>query len=519
MTAPGGLLDFFALEAAEYLDRLDSLVTGAPGTGPDLEAVHRQARALRGSATMARATVVAELAGALERFARALRDGHGAWQPAAHQGPIVSTVDELRTLVRKVRMLDGSDAARAQGLVAELERLTPTAPATAARPVTPSRGFAFLASELDDLAAAVALLRTRPNDPAALPPLAERVRRLRGIAALREVPPVGEVIEGVERALKPLELGNARFGEATDAVLGSAFELLRQASASLKAGERPATEGPAVAAFVDALHALDRPDAAGDRIVPIAELFFQDGGPTVVSRAEHPPTSLGDRFRLEVVSLAEHLRRLVGDAKESRDAVSQDRLGRELRAGLTALQHVADSFGERVVAAFAERLAAGASQLAPANLEAIGEAARLLADPSTPATDVVRGLATLGITPTGTARTVSPTPLANAPVSATPISATPVATAAIATPTAGAALHDALSAGIAGLGALERTPLATPSDVHDETIVPIDRLVYRGRAALERALELRDAIKRRGDGGTDAELAELFDLLDLVGAE
>jgi hypothetical protein len=52
----------------------------------------------------------------------------------------------------------------------------------------------------------------------------------------------------------------------------------------------------------------------------------------------------------------------------------------------------------------------------------------------------------------------------------------------------------------------------------DATIVSIDDLLYRGRAALERAIEVRDLIRLSG-GNTDEALAELFDLLDLAAAD
>ena len=46
----------------------------------------------------------------------------------------------------------------------------------------------------------------------------------------------------------------------------------------------------------------------------------------------------------------------------------------------------------------------------------------------------------------------------------------------------------------------------------------IDDLLYRGRAALDRAIEVRDLIRLSG-GNTDEALAELFDLLDLAAAD
>jgi hypothetical protein len=46
--------------------------------------------------------------------------------------------------------------------------------------------------------------------------------------------------------------------------------------------------------------------------------------------------------------------------------------------------------------------------------------------------------------------------------------------------------------------------------------VPIGVLLYRGRAAIERCIEIRDQV-RGADGPVDAEtLGELFDLLDLA---
>jgi len=80
----------------------------------------------------------------------------------------------------------------------------------------------------------------------------------------------------------------------------------------------------------------------------------------------------------------------------------------------------------------------------------------------------------------------------------------------------GDALHDLLERGIVGLSGLEDEPLAEPLAMADDVTVPIEDLVYRGRDALERAIELRDVIRQ--DGGTPdaAMLAELFDLLELA---
>lgn len=78
------------------------------------------------------------------------------------------------------------------------------------------------------------------------------------------------------------------------------------------------------------------------------------------------------------------------------------------------------------------------------------------------------------------------------------------------------ALGDLLDRGIRSLGMLPQTPLSNPVTLAEQAPVPIDVLLYRGRAAIERAREIRDAI-RRGGGVADAEtLGELYDLLDLA---
>ena len=85
------------------------------------------------------------------------------------------------------------------------------------------------------------------------------------------------------------------------------------------------------------------------------------------------------------------------------------------------------------------------------------------------------------------------------------------------TPAAGAAaLGDLLDRGIRTLGTLPQTPLSNPVTLAEQPPVPIDVLLYRGKAAIERAREIRNAIQRSG-GAVDAEaLGELYDLLDLA---
>src|SRR2546427_2739271 len=75
--------DFFALEAGEYLERLDGML--AQGDSPSADEIVRLARALRGSALMANQPAIARAAAGLEVLARAVREGRRAWDPQTQQ--------------------------------------------------------------------------------------------------------------------------------------------------------------------------------------------------------------------------------------------------------------------------------------------------------------------------------------------------------------------------------------------------------------------------------------------------
>jgi len=133
MTSPDGLLHYFVLEATDYIDRLDSLVTAAGDEGPDASAFGRYARNLRGSATMSRQMGIAELSSALERLARALRNRAIRWDVGL-SGAVVSAIDDLRILVRAIRIPGADENARVRARVEELARLIPASVSSFATP-------------------------------------------------------------------------------------------------------------------------------------------------------------------------------------------------------------------------------------------------------------------------------------------------------------------------------------------------------------------------------------------------
>ena len=117
---PLGMSDFFALEAGEYLERLDGLL--AKGDNPGADEIVRLARALRGSALMASQHAIARTAGGLEALARAVREGRRAWDPQTQQLALRG-VDDLKIFVRRAGSWTDADTAKAEALAAELEQV------------------------------------------------------------------------------------------------------------------------------------------------------------------------------------------------------------------------------------------------------------------------------------------------------------------------------------------------------------------------------------------------------------
>lgn len=561
MTAPGGFLDFFILEASDYIEQIDAQLLGGEA-GIDAEALQRIARALRGSATMARRAPLAEIATGLERVGRALRERQLEWSPGL-RGVLVAAVDDLKILLRNVRSWSTADDERARTRIDELVRHAPSPAATPAASPTTAGHDSYLATEAANIGAGLELLATRPSDRDAATNVLRRVRALRGIASVKDHPSLADVLEASEQAAHPLELGEPTLSPERVALLGTAATLLRNIAVAMRGGGALDQSSPDLTRFAAALEAMQERETGADRVVPIAELFFQDGGDTVVESAANPPTSPAERFRLEVVSQGEHLRRVVGDARTARDELARDRVRRALRQALRALRQAAESFGERDVAEFVAEHSDAVVQLDARALDSLDDVATLLAQPAASGGSLRERLASMqqarqaGAAP----RAASVAPPAPAPVvpRPVPVTATPpsmprsstpsrtltpaISSSVIAPPSlqpqqrdrpaaaavasaastvvtsvaAGAgALVDLLDSGIRNLGVLRTTPLTAPITISEQPPVPIDRLLYRGRAAIQRAHEIRGEV-RDAQGTVDQEkLQELFDLLDLA---
>src|SRR5947208_11355111 len=378
MTPPGkplGMSDFFALEAGEYLERLDSLLQQSET--PRADEFVRWARALRGSALMANQQATAKAAAGVESLARALREGRRPWD-AHTQQLAVRAIDDLKIFVRRAANWSEADSAKAEALAAQLDQLAgrPSAQVRAAealgldagaRPFVAREGAA-IASALDRAAQA---LRANPlaHDP--LQHVLRALQGLRGLAALSDLPPLPDLLEGIERAiaeLSPSGLGPPAnvaelFQTAATAIARSARDVAERG--------RPDPEGAEFRKFAELLVQSMESEPG---VVSIGALYYNDSGPHLVSRGVPVarPSTLG---RLELVSHGEHLRQ-AADSLERAPSTTQ----RELRAHTlgSTFRALANAGGGILADRVAEFAVAARDALA--NGSAVGHAAAFAAE-------------------------------------------------------------------------------------------------------------------------------------------
>src|SRR5436189_2839217 len=240
---PLGMSDFFALEAGEYLERLDGML--AQGDSPSADEIVRLARALRGSALMASQPAIARAAAGLESLARAIREGRRPWEPGVKQ-MAVRAVDDLKIFVRRVAAWTDADTAKAEALALQLEQMAgrPSAQVRAAEALgldAGARAFvaregAAIASALDRAAKA---LRANPlaHDP--LQHILKALQPLRGLAALNDLPPLPDLLEGIERSINEVSRTS---GAPAPAMGDTIAELFQMAATSIAHAAREVAE-------------------------------------------------------------------------------------------------------------------------------------------------------------------------------------------------------------------------------------------------------------------------------------
>lgn len=481
MTTANDSLNFFVLEAGECLERLDATLASAGPTGPDAVEFVRHARTLRGAALMHRLSAMAELAAGVERAGRSLRDGSVRWSPAV-AAALVAAVDDLKILLHNLRIWGPNEEARAARRLGDLARIVPV---EVERPQTPApgpgsteAGLAFLAREAMETATALEALDNSAGASAqgALDAALGHVHTLRGVAAVHDVPPIPEVLEAVDRAARAIAVTQSAPTAAQMSLFAAAAALLRRTASDLRSLGRSEPATVEERRFQAARDALATATANADHIVPISELFYTDERGGVVSRSASPPTTPADRFRLEVVSLAEHLRGLVREAQTAGTRQVSDRTVTELRGALQSVRNAAESFGEQDVSDFLGTFTEGHPVFDFLTLNAINDLVALLTEPtataaalSTRMAELARGRAldsgiAQGLRPAGASR--------RAPAAAAhPAVPGRAATVAAPAPAAAPAPVDASPAGHGTRAPSGRERMRTPTGVQLQALL------------------------------------------------
>ncbi len=366
MNARMGLKEFFAMEASEYLERLDAVVS-ASGQ-PDKEEFVRLARALRGSALMANEQHIGEVAAGLENLARAVREERVPWD-AGNKQIATSAVDDLKILVRAVGEWTDEEETKAREVATELNSAAGSAVAEAARKEEEKEGLdsgtrAFIARESATVASTLdqtskQLLRETPH-PEQLEELVKTMQPLRGLAGLPDLSPVPEVLDGVERAIAvakkavddPSDLAQL-FDVAARALTNAAQEITASGAA------RP--DSPEAREFARRFGAML--DVAGE-VVPIQDLYYDDIGPHILSAGTQVAVP-GRLARLELVAHGEHLKQAADELERAQWDTQREMRALALTSTFRSLMIAGGGPLENAVARFAREASAALTRGAP----------------------------------------------------------------------------------------------------------------------------------------------------------
>ncbi|MEO5826094.1 MAG: Hpt domain-containing protein [Gemmatimonadales bacterium] len=297
--------DFFVLEAAEYVNDLNQLVSQREP--PDAERLVRGARALRGAALMAGLGTFARASASLESIARGVRDHELAWDPHARRG-WQEGLAALRGLVGRATIWAADDDRQALALSERLERIaggqaTPEILPPQAAALTPgvrafiARESVLIAGSLEEAARALAPV----PPPAALAAVLERMRALRGLGASTDLTPLPELLDAMEVATRTLLDDHPAPLDAASVFTDAAHALGEMARGIAASGRVTA---PAALDSV-ARRLLSSYTSEAD-VVLIASLA-PDGADSVIHRGALPPQADTDPLPVELVSVGDHL--------------------------------------------------------------------------------------------------------------------------------------------------------------------------------------------------------------------
>jgi hypothetical protein len=480
-----GLLDFFVLEASDYIDRLQRLVATDDPQGPDSATLLKLARGLRGSAVMARLGSFADAASGLERGARLLHEGRIAWTHGL-AAAVTESIAELRGLVPMARLWGESHDQRARTAGGRLSSVLDAVerhgelmqsggmPAQAPAPAEPNSAVTAFFDRIDHGA----------NAPATPSPMSS------------PVPPTPVAMRSDE-------------------------------SASVG---RPARDS------------LASPDTHMP-IVPIASLAPSHDLDAVVYRAPNPPVTFAQRFITDVSPLIASLRARLAPLRQGATQEASADMMAAFRPVLVSLRDTAASYQHEDIRVFCDGVLTAQAPLPAPAAGALDTALTVILQQDLSPHLRAQRLAELRrvvFASTPLSSGVSSSDAASRPNgSFTPRNRTPVLATVIPTPTTmrptppaprGRELNSLLSTSLEKVRELDVTPLdliaitegsgppSASAPDGEPDVVPIDALLYRGPRALSRARHIVGQLRSAGDPHDDALISELLDLVDLAGS-
>ncbi len=459
------LTDFFIQEATEYLDRI---VEALEDRGEDsIDRIRRLARALRGSARMTDQEAIAEAAGAVQALAADVIAGRRHFDAEA-QGTLREALVQIRQMIETAHSPPEDQRSRARDLVDQLGR-----PATTIPPVGEGQRLRrYLGTELrglaTDLGEAIAVLERDPRNRQPLKNLLRRIRPLRGVQGIDQIPAVGPALAAVEEVILRIADTSATVGPGHLVLFRRARQALEDVATDLIRGDEPASVRVRRSEIEDLKErALDT--AAQREITWISELFHDDPGPHIEEcpMAEKGAGSWEAFFAIEATGSLDTADRLRTEMDRDPDASHQ--IGQRLAYTFRQLRERAVTFGHSDLGRVARRSGAAvraALEAPPWRLQSL-------------AGDLVVTI--------GALRSYL-----------------------------GAEDEDARQL---ALQRAEESLEAATYPVDDRTVLPIEMLLYSSEAALSRALELRAQLGHSLEGDNkdlDAALHLLTEVFGLI---
>ncbi len=520
MNVPSGRLQFFVLEASDYLERLAGIA--ARPAAPDGDELVRLTRALRGTALMAGLAPFAHAAAGLERLAKTQRDNPATWTVARAE-VVAGAVEELKRLTRQAHAWTESDSEAAGRLGRDLagslgaEAAQPAQPSGSDDELKPSvRSFvaregAAIAGALEQAAQSLALGQPGAAAEAILP----RLQSLRGLAALPRLSPLPEFLDAIELTIRSVH-DSAVPPDGPMAIRRAAAAVSRLVRDIADDGQASGETPEIILGAVSLLEAFGR----DDDIVGIDTLFVTGDPSPIVAKGLPQDRDATDAI-IEIVSLADRFRQaadqmvspagragrtltLYGLLVQLRPLTREANRDRpQLAELLRAIGHaIGGGHAARQPAPFGAALRQAADRLSHA---AETRNAIFLADELAPVVTALEALAAAGVP--------EPAPAVEAETDIVPIES--LAPDEPALPAARTDFETSFST-------YHRLQTIAPASEDIETdVVPIGALLYRGRAALLRAddvrRELSGALKRNLPfHDIEPLVSELIDLVPLA---